>query len=77
MQAANCPLINYSFKFVKQQSQDLYFVLINRFCLANNLTSNKLLRLTYSKDTKVIYFNYLDSYYKSQDIGKDIGKKRL
>ena len=51
-------------------------MLINRFCLNNNFTNNKLLRLTYNRFDKVIYFNYLDSYYKSDEIGKDIIKKR-
>lgn len=33
-------------------------------------------RLTYHKSDKVLYFNYLDSYYKSDDVGKDVLKKR-
>lgn len=64
--ASACPLLNYSFKCAQEPSEDIYFVLLNRFCLANNLTSNKLLRLTYHKDQKLIYFNYLESYYKSE-----------
>lgn len=51
--------------------------MLNRFCLTNNLTNNKILRLTYHKENKLIYFNYLESYYKSDDVGKDIVKKRL
>jgi hypothetical protein len=52
-------------------------VLLNRFCLANNLTNNKVLRLTYHKGDRLIYFNYLESYYKCEEVGKDIVKKRL
>lgn len=64
--ASNCPFINYSFKYMNEVSEDIYFVLLNRFGLANNLTNNKILRLTYNKENKVIYFNYLESYYKCE-----------
>jgi hypothetical protein len=75
--ASICPLINYSFKYTQETSEDIYFVLLNRFCLANNLTNNKVLRLTYHNTHRLIYFNYLESYYKCEDVGKDILKKRL
>lgn len=45
--------------------------------MSNNLSSNKLVRMTYQTTDKVIYFNYLDCYYKSpDDVGKDVSKKR-
>jgi len=49
---------------------------MNRFYLASNCTNSKILRLTYNKSSKVIYFNYFDSYYKNDETGKDIVKKR-
>ncbi len=73
---SGCPLTNYSFKCYKEESEDVYFVLLNRFCLNSNLNNSKLSRLTYHKKDKVIYFNYLDSYYKSDDTSKDMLKKR-
>lgn len=73
---SNCPLTNYSFKCQKEECEDLYFVLLNRFCLANNLINTKISRLTFHQHDKVIYFNYLNSYYKADDPSKDIPKKR-
>ena len=32
--------------------------------------------MTYHKNDKVLYFNYIDSYYKTDDLSKDIVKKR-
>lgn len=49
---------------------------MNRFCLNSSLINNKISRLTYHKKDKVIYFNYLDSYYKTDDANKDVVKKR-
>jgi len=45
-------------------------------CLNNGLTNVKLIRLTYNKADRVLYVNHLDSYYKSDDSGKDMVKKR-
>jgi hypothetical protein len=73
---ANCPITNYSFKCSKEDSEDIYFVLLNRFCLGSSLMNSKLSRLTYNKNDKVLYFNYIDSYYKTDDISKDVVKKR-
>lgn len=33
-------------------------------------------RLTYHRGDKVAYFNYVDSYYKTDDPNKDVSKKR-
>lgn len=63
--ASSCILTNYSFKCSNIPTEDIYFVALNRFCLLTNHTNTKLVRLTYNKDSKVVYFNYLDSYYKS------------
>ena len=49
---------------------------LNRFCLANNLAHNKLLRLTFHHTQKTLYVNALESYYRSEELGKEIGKKR-
>lgn len=35
-----------------------------------------MLRLTFEKDTKILYFNYLESYYKVDDSAKEVIKKR-
>jgi hypothetical protein len=51
-------------------------VALNRFCLLTNHTNTKLVRLTYNRHSKVAYFNYLDSYYKSEEAGKEVSKKR-
>ena len=32
--------------------------------------------MIYNKDDKTAYFNYIDSYYKSEETGKDMLKKR-
>ena len=50
--------------------------MLNRYCLNSNLVNSKLSRMTYHKNDKVIYFNYIDSYYKTDDLSKDIVKKR-
>ena len=47
--AASCPLTAYSLRQSHQPSEELYFVQLNRFCLANNLTHNKILRLTFNQ----------------------------
>ena len=39
--------------------------------------NNKLSRLTYNRESRVVYFNYIDSYYKSDDLSKDLVKKRV
>lgn len=48
--AANCPLTSNSFKFAEQEKcEDLYFLLLNRFCLSSSLINNKLIRLTFHR----------------------------
>ena len=73
---ANCPITAESFKYRNEPSEDIYFVLLNRYCLTNNLMNGKLSRLTYNREDRVVYFNYIDSYYKSEEVGKDLVKKR-
>lgn len=51
-------------------------MLINRFCLANNLINSKLIRLTFNRSDKVLYVNALDSYYKAEDSAKDMIRRR-
>ena len=51
--------------------------MINRYCLATNLTNNKLIRLTYNMQDRVVYFNYMDCYYKAEDPNKDMPRKRV
>lgn len=74
--ASSCQLTNFSLKCCGESSEDAYYVLLNRFCLANNLVNSKILRFTYNVNSKVIYLNYMDSYYKSDEAGKDLIKKR-
>ena len=52
-------------------------MMLNRFCLQNNLTNSKIVRLTFDSVKKLLYFNYFDSYYKCEDLGKDMVKKRV
>jgi len=44
--------------------------------LSNNLSNNKLVRLTYHTKDRVVYFNYMDCYYKADDLTKDVNRKR-
>ena len=75
--AAVCPLTSYSLRIMEQeQSEELYLLLVNRFCLMNGLGMSKIVRLTFDKDGNVIYTNYLDCYYKGEDLNKDLIKKR-
>ena len=39
--------------------------MLNKFCLINQLSNNKLIRFTYEKDSSVIYINLLESFYKT------------
>ena len=51
--------------------------MLNKFCLTNQLSNNKLIRFTYEKDSTVIYLNLLDSFYKTDDNQKELFKKRV
>jgi len=39
--------------------------MLNKFCLANQLSNHKLIRFTYEKNTSLIYINLLESFYKT------------
>ena len=71
---SNCPLAFQLYDLAV--NEDIYFLQLNRLCLNNGLTNTKLTRLIYNKADRVLYVNYLDSYYKSDDTGKDMIKKR-
>lgn len=71
---SNCPLAFQLYDLAADE--ELYFLQLNRLCLNSGLTNMKLARLTYNKTDRVLYVNYLDSYYKSDDSGKDMIKKR-
>lgn len=51
--------------------------MLNKFCLTNQLSNNKLIRFAYEKESTVIYINLLDSFYKTDENPKDLYKKRL
>jgi hypothetical protein len=36
----------------------------------------KIIRLTYNTEDKILYTNYFDSYYRPDEVGKDMNKKR-
>ena len=40
------------------------------------MSASKIVRLTFDTNQKVLYFNYFDSYYKSEEADKDMVKKR-
>ena len=64
--SSNCSLTNYSLKLMDMNKcEEHELLLINRFILQNNLTSSKIVRLCHDKEDKVVYFNYFDSYYRS------------
>ena len=68
--------MNYSLRTYNEESEDIYFVLLNRFCLNSGLNNSKIVRMIYNKEDKTGYFNYIESYYKSEEMGKDMQKKR-
>lgn len=75
--SANCPITNSSFKFSEQEKcEDIYFLLLNRYCLSNNLFNQRLIRLTYQRPGQVLYVNTLNTYYKTDDLSKDMTKRR-
>ena len=51
-------------------------MLLNRYYLNNSISNSKILRFTFGLDDKLLYINSLESYYKSDDQGKDLSKKR-
>lgn len=74
-QAASCPLNAHSFR-LRLPADPLYLITLNRFCLANNLVNARLLRLVHSPSDRLLFLNYLESYYKSDELPKDLIKKR-
>jgi len=78
MMSSSCLLTGMSFKLVEQNlSEDHEILLVNRYCLQNNLTINRIVRFTFDEEEKVLYLNYFDSYYKTDEVGKDMIKKRI
>jgi hypothetical protein len=57
-------------------SEEIYLMLLNRFMLINALTASRLMRFTFEFDTKILYINSFDSYYRVDEIPKDHGKRR-
>jgi hypothetical protein len=68
--------MSYSLRTYSEESEDIYFVLLNRFCLNSGLNNSKIVRMIFNKEDKTAYFNCMDSYYKSEETGKDMVKKR-
>lgn len=50
--------------------------MLNKFCLTNQLSNNKLIRFTYENESSVVYINLLESFYKTDENPKDLPKKR-
>lgn len=50
-------------------------MLLNRYYL-NNTFNSKILRFTLEHESKLLYINSLESYYKCEEQGKDLNKKR-
>jgi hypothetical protein len=49
------------------ESEDIYLMLLNRFMLNSGITTSRLMRFVFDFDTKILYINSFDSYYKVDD----------
>lgn len=57
-------------------SEEIYLMLLNRFMLNTGMTSSRLMRFTFEFDTKILYINSFDSYYRIDDQAKELQKRR-
>lgn len=46
---SSCPLTAESIRLSKLPSEEIYLLMLNKFCLTNQLSMNKLIRFTYEK----------------------------
>ena len=64
-------------KYMDIKCEEVYLLLLNRYYLSNSISNSKLMRFTFGLDDKLLYINSLESYYKADEQGKDLNKKRV
>lgn len=65
--ASTCSMTAESFKYSRKiVAEEIYFIMINRYCLENGLHNQRIIRLNYYPNTSVLYMNSLYSYYKAE-----------
>ena len=63
-------------KLIESPCEETYILLLNKYYLVNNIANPKLLRFLFNPENKLLYINFFESFYKPDDQGKELAKRR-